>query len=38
MLTASGSLTEVVRLDGIRCGLTDQDLEKFAQGYPVERI
>ena len=38
MLTASGSLTEVVRLDGIRGGLTDEELEKFVQRFPVERI
>ena len=37
-LTASGSLTEVVRLDGIRGGLTDEELEKFMQSFPVVRI
>ena len=37
-LTASGSVTEVVRLDGIRSGLTDAELEKFVQSFPVERI
>ena len=37
-LTASGSLTEVVRLDGICGGLTDAELEKFVQRFPVERI
>jgi hypothetical protein len=37
-LTASGSVTEVVRLDGIRGGLTDAELEKFVQSFPVERI
>jgi len=37
-LTASGSLTEVVRLDGIRGALTDEELEKFVQRFPVERI
>ena len=36
-LTADGSLTEVVRLDGIRGGLTDDELEKFVQSFPVER-
>jgi hypothetical protein len=37
-LTASGSLTEVVRLDGIRGGLTDEELEKFVQSFSIERI
>jgi hypothetical protein len=37
-LTASGSLTEVVRLDGIRGGLTDEELEKFVESFPIERI
>jgi hypothetical protein len=37
-LTASGSLTEVVRLDGIRGSLTDDELEKFVQSFPIERI
>jgi len=34
---ADGSLTEVVRLDGIRDALSDEDLEKFVQRFPVER-
>ena len=38
MLNADGSLTEVVRLDGIRGRLTDAELEKFAQSFPIERI
>ena len=37
-LTASGSLTEVVRLDGIRGALTDAELEKFVHSFPIERI
>ena len=37
-LTASGSLTEVVRLDGVRGGLTDEELEKFVQSFSIERI
>jgi hypothetical protein len=37
-LTARGSLTEVVRLDGIRGSLTDDELEKFVQSFPIERI
>ena len=38
MLNADGSLTEVLRLDGIRGALSDEDLEKFVQRFPVERI
>ena len=38
MLNANGSLTEVVRLDGVRRGLTDEDLEKFVQSFLVERL
>ena len=37
MLNADGSLSEVVRLDGIRGALSDADLEKFVQSFPVER-
>jgi hypothetical protein len=37
-LTTNGSLTEVVRLDGIRGGLTDEELEQFVQSFPIERI
>ncbi len=37
-LTASGSLTEVVRLAGNRAGLSDEELEKFVQSFPVEMI
>ena len=37
-LTASGCLTEVVKLDGSREGLTDEDLEKFFKSFPVETI
>jgi len=38
MLTADGSLTEVVRLDGTRGGLTDEELEEFVESFPVETI
>jgi hypothetical protein len=38
MLNTDGSLTEVVRLDGIRGALSDEDLEKFVQRFSVERI
>ncbi len=34
MLNANGSLTEVVRLDGPRGGLTTEDLEQFIQSFP----
>ena len=37
-LTASGSLTEVVELDGTREGLTDEQLEQFINSFPVESI
>jgi hypothetical protein len=37
-LTASGYLTEVVRLDGTRGSLTDEELSRFVEGFPVERI
>ena len=37
-LTGSGFLTEVVRLDGIRGDLTDEEIEKFVQCFPVERL
>jgi hypothetical protein len=37
MLNADGSLTEVVRLDGIRGGLTQAELEEFVQRFPVEK-
>jgi len=38
MLNADGFLTEVVRLDGARGGLTDQEMEKFVEGFPIETI
>ena len=37
-LTVSGRLMEVVRLDGIRDGLSEEELEKFVQSFPVETI
>jgi len=37
-LTASGYLCEIVRLDGVREGLTDDELDKFVNRFPVERI
>ena len=37
-LTASGCLIEVVRLDGRRDGLTDEELEKFVESFPVQTI
>jgi hypothetical protein len=38
VLSTSGFLTEVVRLDGIRRGLIDEELEQFVQGFPVEKF
>ena len=37
-LTANGALTEVVRLDGIHGGLSDEELDKFVQSFPIERV
>jgi hypothetical protein len=37
-LSADGSLTEVVRLDGARGGLTDEEMEKFVETFPIETI
>ena len=37
-LTASGFLAEVVMLDGIRGSLTDEQLNRFVESFPVERI
>jgi hypothetical protein len=36
-LTAKGFLTEVVRLDGFRGNLTDEELERFVESFPIER-
>jgi hypothetical protein len=38
MLNADGFLTEVVRLDGARGGMTDEEMEKFVKSFPVEMI
>lgn len=35
-LSPDGLLTEIVRLDGSRDGLTDEELEKFIERFPVE--
>jgi hypothetical protein len=37
-LTANGYLSEVVRLNGIRGSLTVEELDRFVEGFPVERI
>ena len=37
-LPVSGFLTEVVMLDGIRGSLTDGEIEKFVQSFPIERV
>jgi hypothetical protein len=34
-LCANGTLMEVVRLDGIRGDLTDEELDRFVAGFPV---
>jgi hypothetical protein len=34
-LSESGFLTEVVRLDGTRAGVTDDELERFVSSFPV---
>ena len=36
-LGTDGSLTEIVRLDGTREGLSDADFEKFIESFPIER-
>jgi hypothetical protein len=38
MLNADGFLTEVVRLDGARGGMKDEEMEKFVKSFPVEMI
>jgi hypothetical protein len=35
-LAPNGLLTEVVELDGSSADLTDEDLERFIAGFPVE--
>ena len=35
-LEANGLLTEIVDLDGSDQGLTDENLERFIAGHPVE--
>jgi hypothetical protein len=37
-LSADGFLTEMVRLDGARRGLTDEEMEKFVETFPIETI
>ena len=36
-LGADGSLCEIVRLDGMRAGLSDADFEGFIASFPIER-
>jgi hypothetical protein len=36
--SANGFLTEIVRLDGSHAGLTDEEMEKFVESFPVEMI
>jgi hypothetical protein len=37
MLGADGSLSEIVRLDGTRAGLSDTDFERFIESFPIKR-
>jgi hypothetical protein len=37
-LTATGALTEVVRLDDMHGDLSDEELDNFVEGFPVERV
>jgi hypothetical protein len=37
-LSADGSLSEIVMLDGTREGLSDADFERFIESFPVERV
>ena len=34
-LRADGSVTEMVRLDGSRDGITDHELDRFVAGFPL---
>jgi hypothetical protein len=36
-LSVGGFLTEVVRLDGTRAGLSDDELECFTESFPIQR-
>jgi|HubBroStandDraft_6_1064221.scaffolds.fasta_scaffold5725320_1 hypothetical protein len=35
-LAVRGALMEIVRLDGMRDGLSDADFEKFIESFPIE--
>ena len=37
-LAPNGLMTDFVTLDGSQKGLTDEDLEKFIAGFPVELL
>jgi hypothetical protein len=37
-LSADGTLFEIVRLDGTREGLSDADLKRFIERFPIETI
>jgi hypothetical protein len=37
-LSAEGSLFEIVRLDGTKDSLSDTDLERFVESFPLERV
>ena len=36
-LSENGHLTEIIHLDGGREGLSDEDLDRFVENFPVER-
>jgi hypothetical protein len=37
-LSADGFLSEMVRLDGARGGLTDEEMEKFVGTFPIDDL
>jgi len=38
MLTSDGYLMETIRLDGIRGGLTDEELDRFVERFPIQQL
>ena len=37
-LSADGQLTEIVQMEGAVDDLTNEDLERFIAGFPIERL
>jgi hypothetical protein len=35
-LSTNGVVTELIELDGGRDGLSDEDLDRFVEGFPIE--